>query len=65
MKFAVLSQLLKIGGELLQRAQRETSLAPLRERKKAEAFFEYPALYSERVPILSQRLVKDLNHALD
>ncbi|MBI4640134.1 MAG: thiamine pyrophosphate-binding protein [Candidatus Tectomicrobia bacterium] len=62
---AVLRQLLKMGGEILQRSNRETIIAQLQERKKAEAFFENEALYSEQVPIMPQRLVKDLNEALD
>ena len=39
--------------------------ARLEERKRAETFFESPALYSGAVPIMPQRLVKDLNEALD
>ncbi len=62
---AVLKQLLQMGGEGLQRKNRQTAVARLAERKRAERFFEHPALYSGAVPIMPQRLVKDLNQALD
>jgi len=62
---AVLAQLLRMGGEGLQRDGREGAAARLEERKRAERFFENPALHSGAVPILPQRLVRDLNEALD
>ena len=62
---AVLEQLLRMGGEGLQRDGRQRAAARLEERKRAERFFENPALRSGAVPILPQRLVRDLNEALD
>lgn len=62
---AVLEQLLRMGGEGLQRGGRQEAAARLAERKRAERFFESPALHSGAVPILPQRLVRDLNEALD
>lgn len=60
----VLRELLRMGGEGLQPADRERMASRLAERKGAEAFFEHPTLYSDAVPILPQRLVKDLNEVL-
>ena len=62
---AVLKQLLQMGGEGLRKKDRQAMPARLEERKRAETFFESPALYSGAVPIMPQRLVKDLNEALD
>jgi acetolactate synthase-1/2/3 large subunit len=62
---AVLKQVLQMGGEGLQKSNGEKIIAQLRERKKAEAFFDNPALYSDHVPIMPQRLVKDLNDVLE
>ena len=62
---AVLKQLLQMGGEGLQRKDRQAAAARFGERKRAERFFENPTLYSGAVPIMPQRLVKDLNEALD
>ena len=62
---AVLKQMLQMGGEGLQKTDRQTAAARLEERKRAEQFFENAALYSGTVPIMPPRLVKDLNEALD
>ena len=62
---AVLKQMLQMGGEGLQKTDRQTAAARLEERKRAEQFFENAALYSGAVPIMPPRLVKDLNEALD
>ncbi len=62
---AVLKQLLQMGGEGLQRKDRQAAPAQLEQRKRAEKFFDSPALHSDAVPIMPQRLVKDLNEALD
>ncbi len=61
----VLKQLLRMGGEGLQNEDRQAASTRLEERKRAAKFFENPALYSGAVPIMPQRLVKDLNEALD
>lgn len=62
---AVLRQLLQMAGEGLQRGNRQAEMVRLEKRKKAEGFFEDPALYSEAVPIMPQRFVKELNDGLD
>ncbi len=62
---AVLKQLLQMGGEGLQRDGRQAAVGRLEERKRTEKFFESPALHSGAVPIMPQRLVRDLNEALD
>ncbi len=62
---AVLKQLLQMGGEGLQRKDRQAPPAQLEQRKRAEKFFDSPALHSDAVPIMPQRLVNDLNEALD
>ena len=61
---AVLTQLLRMGGEGL-RARDPRATGRLEERKRAEKFFESPALHSGAVPIMPQRLVRDLNEALE
>ncbi len=60
----VLRQLLQMGGEGLQ-TKDPRATGRLEERKRAEKFFESPALHSGAVPIMPQRLVRDLNEALD
>ncbi len=62
---AVLRQLLQMAGEGLQSKERQLAKERLQERKRAEHFFENPTLYSDAVPIMPQRLVKDLNAVLD
>jgi len=62
---AVLRQLLQMGGEGLQKTNRQARMTKLEERKKAEGFFENATLYSEAVPIMPQRFVKDVNEAVD
>ena len=53
-----------MGGEGL-RARDLHAAERLEERKRAEKFFEGPALHSDAVPIMPQRLVSDLNEELD
>lgn len=62
---AVLRQLLQMAGEGLQSKERQLATDRLQERKRAEHFFENPTLYSDAVPIMPQRLVKELNAVLD
>ena len=61
---AVLKQLLQMGGEGL-RTRNLQAVERLEERKRAEKFFEGPGLHSGAVPIMPQRLVRDLNEELD
>ena len=61
---AVLKQLLQMGGEGLRTRDLQAAQR-LEERKRAEKFFESPALHSGAVPIMPQRLVGDLNEELD
>ena len=61
---AVLKQMLQMGGEGL-RTRDPRAAQRLEERKRAEKFFESPALHSGAVPIMPQRLVGDLNEELD
>jgi len=60
----VLSQMLKLILEKKVRKDNSIRLKTILKRKEEDGFFEAPALYAEDIPILPQRVVKELNSLL-
>jgi len=64
----ILRQMVELIVQRVKKEDRKENIARVKAlliRKKEEGFFEDPTLYAEDIPILPQRVVKELNNVLD